>query len=725
MKESAIAPEVAELQSLLMDLQSAIKFSRLYPLDHPLLKKALQKAMTSLTDYLAIHQKLRLRIRLAEIYSGSFLIDKNHGTLQQWAQNLYTLGIQELIFYEGASEAEILKFITTTGLSADVLAERGGIESVWEQDDFTAIRINVTLKAEIQKILSAFSVHELQTHQDLQSQAVSLLDFLGGESEQLGGGGNELLEDLLNRPEHLSEVLLTSAQTRGTFGQAASVSELSQQLMKPLNRMVGVLQESSAELKTMQFQRFARVVNCFDGELKTSIAAQLASNSKPGANQATAIPLSFFQELGGGIAKQAEEKPEGGENGLQLRVNNHAIQEPPDMPKPETIELEETIVERAANAGWGPILSSEDILNMEKRDFLKEDQIAEMTSFTPLELKIIEDSLQSLRDSRADEPFWHATAKMIWLLQDPSSLNALRNSLRERMISMLEQSEFNAFALGLHKIGEMASQPRLPEGVKGQLLQIGDEMKGQTIRHRLLAAIRGADKSDPKAAGIVEYLSQLSIEATEDLLQWLEVEEQRWLRRIICQLLAQMGSGTIETLWQHLSSERWYVVRNVLSVLGLINEPRSIPQIIPFTKHPHPLVRKEALKALGLSGSPSAFAAIAAACEDKDEQVKIAAVDGLGVLKDPRAKPLLFAILRHREFFMEQVDLKKAAIQALYVLGDLDAIPLLDRLTRRSWFAFSNRHQEISLEARKALEQLKRKRLHDYRTQSQLPGTED
>lgn len=137
------------------------------------------------------------------------------------------------------------------------------------------------------------------------------------------------------------------------------------------------------------------------------------------------------------------------------------------------------------------------------------------------------------------------------------------------------------------------------------------------------------------------------------------------------------------------------------------------------------MVRREALKSLGLSGSDSAFASIAGACEDEDEQVKVAAVDALGLLKDPRAKPLLYSILRRREFFVEQVDLKKAAIQALNILGDLDAIPLLDRLTRRSWFAFSSRHPEISLEARKALEQLRKKRLHDYRTQSQLPGTTD
>ncbi len=725
MKESATVPEVVELQSLLMDLQSAIKFSRLYPLGHPLLKKALQKALESLTGYLAIHQKLRLRIRLAEIYSGPFLINKSHEVLQQWAQNLYALGIQELVFYEGASEAEILKFITTTGISADILAEKGGIESVWEQDDFTAIRINVTLRAEIQRILSAFNAHELQDHQDLQSQAVSLLDFLGGESGQLGSGGNELLEDLLNRPEHLSEILLISAQARGISGQAACVSELAQLLIKPLSRIAGVLQESPAELKSARFQRFARVVNHFEGELKTSVAAQLASNAGPGADQATSIPLSFFHELGDSTANRAEEEPVEGEGSLGWRVNNQAIQGPPDMPKPEAAHLEETIVERAANAGWGPILPSEDILNMQKRNFLKEDQIAEMTSFSLLELKIIEDSLQSLRDPAADEPFWHAAAKMIWLLQDPSSLNALGNSLRERMQSLLQQSEFNGFALGLRKIGELASQPQLPEGVRRQLPQICDEMKGQTIRRQLLAIIRGADKSDPKASGIVDYLTQLSSDATEDLLEWLEVEEQRWLRRFICQLLVQTGSVNLETLWQSLSSPRWFMVRNVLSVLGLINEPSSIPHIIPLTKHPHPIVRREALKSLGSSGSDSAFASIAAACEDEDEQVKVAAVDALGLLKDPRAKPLLYSILRRREFFVEQVDKKKAAIQALNILGDLDAIPLLDRLTRRSWFAFSSRHQEISLEARKALEQLRKKRLHDYRTQSQLPGTTD
>jgi len=56
------------------------------------------------------------------------------------------------------------------------------------------------------------------------------------------------------------------------------------------------------------------------------------------------------------------------------------------------------------------------------------------------------------------------------------------------------------------------------------------------------------------------------------------------------------------------------------------------------------------------------------------------------------------------------------------VLGAIEAIPLLDKLTRNSWMFFSSGHFEVANEARKGLEQLRKKRLYDHRTQSQLPG---
>jgi hypothetical protein len=725
MKESSVSPEIAEKQSLLMDLQSAIKFSRLYPPEHPLLKKALQKTVDNLTRYLAVQQQLRLRIRLAEIYSGPSLINKNHEVLEQWAQNLYTLGIQELVFYEGASEAEILKFIVATGLSEDAVTERGGIESIWEQDEFNAIRINLTLKAEIQRILSAFAAPELTAQPDLPSQALSLLDYLGGGLDQLGGGGTELLDQLLDRPEHLSEVLLTSAQSQGDFGKTSSTLELAQFLIPPLTRIAEVLQSSPSELKIGRFQRLARVVNQLDGDLKKAVISGLATNSAGSSDGAAPIPDSFYVELGETPADQTEAVT--GREGIQVKASlaTEALRDAPSLAPPEAAQLEPSLVEGAVNSGFGPILEAEDILNLQRQDLVQEDQISDMTSFSPLELKIIEDSFQSAGDPGTDESFWETSAKMILLLRDPASLIGLGNSLRKRMQFLLQQNEFSGFALGLRKIGELANLQDLPEEMSGQLRQISREMMGQATRHQLLEAIRGAEKSDSKVVGILDYLSLLSSDALEDLLDWLEIEEQRWLRRAICQLLAQIGPGSFELLWRRLSSPHWYAVRNVLSVLGMINDIRSIPYMIPLVHHAHPQVRKEALKSLGVTGDPSVFEAIVEACKDPEEQVKIVAVECFGLLKDPRAKSMLFEILQRRSFFMEQVDLKKAAIQALTVLGDVDAIPLLDRLTRRPWLAFSSRHQEISLEAHKALEMLRKKRLHDHRTQSQLSATAD
>jgi hypothetical protein len=367
-------------------------------------------------------------------------------------------------------------------------------------------------------------------------------------------------------------------------------------------------------------------------------------------------------------------------------------------------------------AGWGPILTREDFLALQAARIPDLAETAEIGRLTEAELARAEKMMQDVREETFPGSFWLAAEQMLSLFQNRDDRETLCLNIKHRLEEHLRHRQFEDAVSGQRKIQEISQFPQLPAEVRASLAEIIQEVFPPGLRQEILREAKGADKDDPRMAHLLEYLGMMKAGLTAELLDWLEVEEQRWLRRSLCQLVAETGIPALPELWKRLQAERWYVVRNMLSILGMINDPSSLGVIEPLLQHPHPQVRKEALKSLGLSGSPAVFEKVASALHDQDEQVKISAIEWLGLLQEPRAVPLLLEIAEKRSLFFEEVGLKKAAIQALANLGAPGLIDRLKPLAKKSWLSLGGRHHEIRAEAQKALEQLRKKRLRDERT---------
>ena len=731
MKESFLPPEVQELNSLMMDLQSAIKFSRLYPLEHPLLKKSVQKALGSLTGFLGGHERLRLRIKLADIYANGHWINKDHEVLQGLARNLYTMGIGELCFYAGTEETQILKFLTAISLSPDAAAERGGIEAVWADQGFAAIRINETLRNEVQKILSALASQGEGALLSSQNDALSLMEFLGGGTGELSPGGYEFLSGLLTRTDQMADLLGVSARQEYELHGAAAetapgAAELAQSMLQPLSRILGVLEQSSPELRKTRQQQLATTVRHCGEEVKTGVLAGMMPKAGSSAMVGSFLTEFSFSELGMAAQRQLEAGTPEGE--ISRMILDLPLDEETKKELLDCLELGEPAETGSSTAdmplaGWGPILTREDFLALQIAPIPDPEKVTEITRLTEEELARVEKMLQATREESAVGSFWQAAEHMLNLFQNRDDLESLCASLQSRMVEHIQRQQYEQSVMGHRKIREFSQSAHLPPEIRTRLEQISQEVFSPQIRQKMIREAKGADKNDPRIHHLMEYLGLMKGELTADLLDWLEVEEQRWLRRAICQLVTETGTAALPELWKRLQADRWYVARNMLSILGMINDPSSLEVIKPLLRHPHPQVRKEALKSLGLSGNPAVFEKIASALNDQEEQVKISAIEWLGLLQDPRAAPLLLLIVEKRSFFFEEVDLKKAAIQALANLGDPGLIDRLKPLAKKPWLAFSRRHHEIAAEAQKALDQLRKKRLLDERAKNILPGT--
>jgi hypothetical protein len=81
-------------------------------------------------------------------------------------------------------------------------------------------------------------------------------------------------------------------------------------------------------------------------------------------------------------------------------------------------------------------------------------------------------------------------------------------------------------------------------------------------------------------------------------LKVLSEEEQISVRHFLVDLLSHFSAAATPVFISKARNSSWHLTRNLAIVLGQQGFPQAVPALKTLSKHPHPNVRKEALKAL-------------------------------------------------------------------------------------------------------------------------------
>ncbi len=171
------------------------------------------------------------------------------------------------------------------------------------------------------------------------------------------------------------------------------------------------------------------------------------------------------------------------------------------------------------------------------------------------------------------------------------------------------------------------------------------------------------------------------------LLDVLSESEETVVRRRLFNILVRFGERIRTEVEKRLNSEKWFVVRQMVALLGVVGDERSVTALGRIWDHPNVKVKREVLKTLARIPSPGSTRILINALDDKDKSVKIQAMISLGLLKDPASVDALGRIVNRWTPFSNNLDERREAIKALGIIGDSSATPYLERLlTKRVWF---------------------------------------
>ncbi len=257
------------------------------------------------------------------------------------------------------------------------------------------------------------------------------------------------------------------------------------------------------------------------------------------------------------------------------------------------------------------------------------------------------------------------------------------------MDSAIAFQRFIEFAVEEGDIRRARELLSLLKEIAAEKVSEGPEFKGiadQVIRAigrpsflgQLGPTLNAHPELDPEA--LTEFLVQLGSGATPAICDLLGQVNNVRHRRALCEGLVSSCRNDVEPLLQRLGDTRWYVIRNVVYVLGRIAHHGVERALDRALHHEDVRVRKEAVRALGNIESPTARAFLVSAFKDSDSGVRMQAATTLAERREDRAAQNLWGTIQAPEFQRRDLPEKQAFYEALGRAGSDALAPKLEPL---------------------------------------------
>jgi HEAT repeat protein len=209
------------------------------------------------------------------------------------------------------------------------------------------------------------------------------------------------------------------------------------------------------------------------------------------------------------------------------------------------------------------------------------------------------------------------------------------------------------------------------------------------------------EKLDEQEPALVGEFVALAKDLGSPAVDWLNLSlaesQQRRTRRALAEAIAQLCQDDPERLAPWLADPRWYVVRNIVHILGWIGGDRTLGLLETAMRHPEPRVRQEVIAALGQVDVERARPLLLGMLEGADPRTFCSVLHQLAAARDPNTAGVLMHHLQDPAFEQRPLEVRRAIYSALASTGGDEILPDLElELHKGNWFS---RYQEAHRQA--------------------------
>ena len=148
----------------------------------------------------------------------------------------------------------------------------------------------------------------------------------------------------------------------------------------------------------------------------------------------------------------------------------------------------------------------------------------------------------------------------------------------------------------------------------------------------------------------LDFVKHFDKTSIPHLISLLRVLQQMKGRRLLIEVLSIVGRLDIKALGEGINDSKWYVVRNIVIILGNIADSWSKEFLIKALSHVEERVRREVIRALTNIGGSDILPHLKTALNDDIPSLRITSARALGNIRTEPAKKILLDEMLKKDF---------------------------------------------------------------------------
>ena len=298
---------------------------------------------------------------------------------------------------------------------------------------------------------------------------------------------------------------------------------------------------------------------------------------------------------------------------------------------------------------------------------------------------------ERVQDELLQEQKHRTLAKMVLILfqvVEHEARDEDREVLMESLVQVLDllllSDDLRGAVALLQRFEKVLQSPRARPR-HAMVASMRDEFRDRMLESQRLAQVGqylnlGRDLDESAVRG---YLSACGPGELLPLLELLSGTEPVPAKRILVDLLAEIGRDQVEVFTERLQDSSSVVVKDMLAILQRIEPPDLVSRIAVTLRHPNVMIRLEGLRYLAQSSDPEALDPIERSMEDEDHRVRLGALRALATRAPRRSAQRFIRTMEASDFAQRDPRERQTVATALGETRTQDALDFFARVLSR------------------------------------------
>jgi hypothetical protein len=686
-------------------LSTTMKSLRLYPTGSDIPRRGAVDALDALAAARGEEPFLELSVGRDGLHYQATSVFPRSESFTTFAREFYKRNLAAVRFHEGVTAEEILRFLSLIIKPAEQVAAEGGMET--GLSGLGVVNINVAEAAT--RIVETALPGTLPTHdgeeeegeeedrevqrpkaefdEDEQKSIEQILEEAGQDQAR----DRRLLMRALRDKRAVAEYL-REARERGS---GETIRDLAKRIGALARSTRHEMKEDRAAVLSVIAEAIVELTPQERGELYQD---HLIDQARRDQALAELIDKLGVDELVDRILGQIEETPEA-LTGLSRAVRNLAVM---NVQAPGQSVLNLVVSKMQAQgasesfiSGMTQAVSPTRITGIEQFKTDRSESVGtvlRLIDMTPdgSDVFVFDEAIEPLcaeaTRGTTDGDVVESLVAVAMIEKRDEPFSDVMTMIEESVGYLIEAQEADVAADVAEAMAAASNDESVPESHRVRMRNVLVNIANPATLASVTSVLRRYKSDSPEYLACRRLITVLGEAVIDPLLEVLAAENDMAARRALIEMISATAKNYVAQLGARVTDNRWYFVRNVVSILASTRSPDALTYLQRTIRHNDARVRRETIRALAGIRTAMSDSMLVAALSDESTQNVESAANYLGSLGCVPAVPALESVARAQGSGSHEPSARVEAIQALARIGDPSSEQVFRDLSRRRWF---------------------------------------